>query len=517
MNVLYPPLAPFKSFHLKVTKGHSIYVEQSGNASGMPVIFLHGGPCSGTRPSHRQFFNPDFFHIILFDQRGCGQSKPFGKIQGNTTASLITDLEAIRQYLSIDTWVLFGGSWGAALALLYAQQYQQRVEALVLRGVFLARRQDMVWFIKAGANKIYPQLFEDLLAALPEHAVKERVERLYQAVVGADERAAIKVAKAWEAWGSQLALGVDYSADDEGVDAGKLVAQVKMELHYAKNNYFIEEKQILNQCGTLTDIPAVIIHGRQDLVCPLEAGWSLAQALPEADFKVLPAAGHIAQGEAMVDALVTAMDGLASGLNKLKGENNVLEQLTKKRIIIAMTGATGAVYGYRMLAILKEMESIETHLVISDAGVLNIKHELDLKRKELYALADVGHDINDIAACVASGAFKTEAMIIAPCSMKTLAAIAHGFGDNLISRAADVSLKERRRLVVVPRETPLNLAHIRNMGLVTEMGGIIFPPLPAFYGKAKTLAQLIDESVGRILETAGIETEGLYQPWEGLS
>jgi 4-hydroxy-3-polyprenylbenzoate decarboxylase len=194
-----------------------------------------------------------------------------------------------------------------------------------------------------------------------------------------------------------------------------------------------------------------------------------------------------------------------------------LEKLTKKRIIIAMTGATGAVYGYRMLAILKEMESIETHLIISDAGVLNIKHELDLKRKDLYALADVGHDINDIAASVASGAFKTEAMIIAPCSMKTLAAIAHGFGDNLISRAADVSLKERRRLVVVPRETPLNLAHIRNMGLVTEMGGIIFPPLPAFYGKAKTLAQLIDESVGRILETAGIETEGLYQPWEGLS
>jgi 4-hydroxy-3-polyprenylbenzoate decarboxylase len=189
----------------------------------------------------------------------------------------------------------------------------------------------------------------------------------------------------------------------------------------------------------------------------------------------------------------------------------------KKRIIIAMTGATGAVYGYRMLAILKEMPDVETHLIISDAGVLNIKHELDLKRKDLYALADVSHDINDIAASVASGAFKTGAMIIAPCSMKTLAAIAHGFGDNLISRAADVSLKERRRLVVVPRETPLNLAHIRNMGLVTEMGGIIFPPLPAFYGKAKTLAQLIDESVGRILETAGIQTEGLYQPWEGLS
>jgi proline iminopeptidase len=308
MSVLYPPIAPFNSFHLKVTQGHSIYVEQSGNVNGIPVIFLHGGPCSGTKPSHRQFFNPDFFHIILFDQRGCGQSKPFGKIVGNTIASLIADMEAIRENLKIERWILFGGSWGAALALLYAQQYKERVEALVLRGVFLARSQDMDWFIKEGANKIYPELFEDLITSLPEHAVNARVESLYKTVFGADEKAAIKAAKAWVAWGSQLAVGVDYSADDEDVDAEKLVAQVKMELHYAKNNYFIEENQILSQCGTLTDIPAVIIHGRQDLVCPLEAGWSLAQALPQTDFKVLPTAGHIAQGEAMIDALVTAMD-----------------------------------------------------------------------------------------------------------------------------------------------------------------------------------------------------------------
>jgi proline iminopeptidase len=310
MKVFYPPIAPFKTFRLDVTEGHSIYVEQSGNVNGIPVLFLHGGPCSGTRPSHRQFFNPDFFHIILFDQRGCGQSKPFGKIKGNTTADLIADMEAIREHLSIDAWVLFGGSWGAALALLYAQQYNERVEALVLRGVFLARRQDMDWFITDGANKIYPELFEDLLAALPEHTVKERVESLYQTVFGTDHQAAIKAAKAWEAWGSQLALGADYNGEEDSGDAEKLLAQVQMELHYAKNHYFIEDNQILNQCATLTDIPAVIIHGRQDLVCPLEAGWQLARALPQADFNVLPTAGHIAQGDAMVDALVTAMDDL---------------------------------------------------------------------------------------------------------------------------------------------------------------------------------------------------------------
>jgi 4-hydroxy-3-polyprenylbenzoate decarboxylase len=186
-----------------------------------------------------------------------------------------------------------------------------------------------------------------------------------------------------------------------------------------------------------------------------------------------------------------------------------------RRVVIAMTGATGAVYGVRLLEVLRDRGGFETHLIVSAAGVLNLKHELNLKRSEVYAKADVVHDVDDIAAPIASGAYKTEGMIVAPCSMKTLAAIAHGLSDNLIARAADVTLKERRRLIVVPRETPLNLAHIRNMAAVTEMGGIVFPPLPAFYGQAKTLAELIDETVGRILDLFGIEV-GLYSPWEGL-
>jgi len=187
-----------------------------------------------------------------------------------------------------------------------------------------------------------------------------------------------------------------------------------------------------------------------------------------------------------------------------------------KRLIIAMTGATGAVYGLRLLEILRGLGGWETHLIVSTAGLINLQHELQLKRKDISALADVTHDVNDVAASVASGAFKTEGMIIAPCSMKTLAAVALGLSDNLIARAADVTLKERRRLVLMPRETPLNLAHIRNMASVTEMGGIIFPPMPAFYGRSKTLAQLIDESVGRVLGLFGIEEPRLYEPWEGL-
>ena len=188
----------------------------------------------------------------------------------------------------------------------------------------------------------------------------------------------------------------------------------------------------------------------------------------------------------------------------------------KKRLIIGMTGATGAVYGVRMLQILKEQQSWETHLVISSAGLVNLKHELDMTRDDLYALADVTHGIHDIAATISSGGFKTEGMIIAPCSMKTLAAVAHGFGDNLISRGADVVLKERRRLVVMPRETPLHLVHIRNMGIVTEMGGIMFPPMSAFYSKTDSLSAMVNETVGRILDLFGVDVTGLYTPWEGL-
>ena len=188
----------------------------------------------------------------------------------------------------------------------------------------------------------------------------------------------------------------------------------------------------------------------------------------------------------------------------------------KKRLVIAMTGATGAIYGVRMLQVLQQQEDWGSHLVISNAGLVNLKHELDISRKDLYALSDVTHGIDDIASSIASGSFKTEGTIVAPCSMKTLAAIAHGFGDNLISRSADVALKERRRVVIMPRETPLNLAHIRNMASVTEMGGIIFPPMPAFYNKSNSIAAMVDEGVGRVLDMYGVNVEGLCAPWEGL-
>ncbi len=189
----------------------------------------------------------------------------------------------------------------------------------------------------------------------------------------------------------------------------------------------------------------------------------------------------------------------------------------KRRLIVALTGASGAIYGVRILEFLRELPDWESHLVVSKAGWLNLRHELDLKKEALVRLADVHYHVDDIAAPIASGTFHCEGMVVAPCSMKTLAAIAHGFGDNLISRAADVVLKERRRLVLVPRETPLGLVHLRNMVAVTEMGGIIFPPLPPFYSGKRSLSALIDQSVGRLLQFFGIELEGVVEPWPGLS
>ena len=191
--------------------------------------------------------------------------------------------------------------------------------------------------------------------------------------------------------------------------------------------------------------------------------------------------------------------------------------MEKKRLIIGMTGATGAIYGVRFLQVLQNFPDWETHLVISTAGLLNLRHELGMSKKNLQDLADVTHSINDIASAIASGSFKTEGMILAPCSMKTLAAVAHGFGDNLISRAADVALKERRRVLIMPRETPLNLVHIRNMATVTEMGAIVFPPMPAFYHKSDSIAKMVDEGVGRVLDFFAVETKGLYQPWQGVN
>lgn len=312
MKTLYPEILPYECFFLETGDRHQVYVEQSGNPVGMPVVFLHGGPCSGTRPDHRRFFNPELYRIILFDQRGCGLSLPFGELQNNTTQHLIDDMERIRQHLGIEQWLVFGGSWGGALALLYSQQHADKVTGLIIRGVFLARQQDLDWFAKEGAGRIYPEQWQRLIACISSQQRINLVQALCDVLWGKDEVAKRRVAKEWTAWSSQVSLGNDYrpSAHSDKITE-KTVKQVRMELHYAKHRYFIEENQIIANCGRLMQIPTVIIHGRHDFVCPIEAGYRLHQALPNAEYIVLPNAGHIAQGKEMIDALVSATDRFA--------------------------------------------------------------------------------------------------------------------------------------------------------------------------------------------------------------
>jgi proline iminopeptidase len=315
MKTLYPEISPYHTFFLETGSKHSVYGEQSGNPDGIPVIFLHGGPCSGTKPDHRRFFNPEHYRIVLFDQRGCGLSLPFGELENNTTQDLLDDMERIRQHLGIRKWLVFGGSWGAALGLLYAQQHQDKVTALIIRAVFLARQQDLEWFAKDGANRIYPEQWQRLLESIPEQRQGDLVQGLWAALMGKDEVAKRRVAREWMAWGGQVALGCDYRPGRQNDHVTeKMVKQVRMELHYARHRYFIKENQLLENCTPLTNIPTIIIHGRQDLVCPIEAGMKLHQALPHADYIVLPNAGHIAQGAEMIDALVSATDQFAEKL-----------------------------------------------------------------------------------------------------------------------------------------------------------------------------------------------------------
>lgn len=311
MKPLYPEISPFHTFFLETGGEHRIYVEQSGNPAGIPAIFLHGGPCSGTKPDHRRFFDPARYHIILMDQRGCGLSQPFGELQGNTTQDLLDDMERIRKQLRIEQWLLFGGSWGGTVALLYAQRHPERVLAMILRGVFLARQADMVWFLENGANKIYPERWQNMLDNLPDLPGATVLERLGEAVFGADQDTAKRAVQQWQAWSGQVALGNEYLEGMESVSE-QMLKQVKMELSYAIHDYFIAENQILDNCAALQSIPIVIIHGQNDLTCPLEAGWRLHQALPQAQYVVLPNAGHIARGEEMIDALVSATDEMAN-------------------------------------------------------------------------------------------------------------------------------------------------------------------------------------------------------------
>ncbi len=323
LNKLYPELEPFSKDVLELENGHSIYFEQSGSKTGLPVIFLHGGPGSGCNENHRRYFNPDKYRIIIFDQRGCNRSKPNGCVENNSTHDLLEDIESIRNKLGIEKLILFGGSWGATLALLYAEQYPQHVSAIILRGTFLARQCDFEWFAHDGVSRIFPDYWQQYLTNFDEDDMNNRLTSLHHRVFSDNKEIQLEAAKAWALWAGRVVTHnldlEDEYALEEGDDE-KLINEVKIEMHYAKNRYFIEENQILNNISNIPDVPVSIIHGRKDLTCLTESSWSVYQALTKqnlanAKFHIVSVAGHLASEPAMIDALISATDQMADAIS----------------------------------------------------------------------------------------------------------------------------------------------------------------------------------------------------------
>ncbi len=308
MKNLYLPIEPYKVHSLKADNLHALYIEECGNPNGLPIIFLHGGPGGGCKPHHRSFFNPEKYRIIIFDQRGAGRSVPAGETKQNSTDLLINDLELIRNSLNVDGWLLYAGSWGATLALHYAQSFPEKVLGMVLRGSFLARQRDLDWFTKDGVSRIYPDYWQRLEAFVGEN--KNVVSAIHQGLLSEDKQLQLQSAREWSMWGGAVALGAAFDPaflESEPVSAAEL-NQAKIELHYAMNNYFIEENQLLNNCDKIAHLPVTLVHGRNDLVCPIESAWALHERLPNSKLNILPNSGHLADGEEMIDALVSATD-----------------------------------------------------------------------------------------------------------------------------------------------------------------------------------------------------------------
>ena len=312
MLTLYPEIAPNQSFFLPVGAGHELYVEECGNPRGLPVLFLHGGPGAGCEPWQRRFFDPTRYRIMLFDQRGAGKSRPHASLDDNTTPALIADIETIRTHLGIERWLVFGGSWGATLALAYAEAHPDRVLAMILRGIFLCREQEIRWFYQDGAHRIFPDYWADFIAPIPEAERGDLVQAHYRRLTGNDEVARMASAKAWSVWeGRAATLEPKQSVVDFFGTPRVALALARIEAHYFVNNIFLAPDQLLRDTPRLAGIPGVIVHGRYDMVCPVENAFDLARAWPDARLEVIPAAGHSASEPRIVHALVSAMNTFA--------------------------------------------------------------------------------------------------------------------------------------------------------------------------------------------------------------
>jgi proline iminopeptidase len=310
MRTLYPPIEPYDTGMLEVSPVHTLYYEQSGNPEGTPVVFLHGGPGGGTRESYRQYFDPKAYRIVLFDQRGAGRSTPHASLDENTTWDLVADIEQLREHLGVEQWVVFGGSWGSTLSLAYAETHPDRCRAIVLRGIFLCRPKEIEWFYQKGADAIFPDLFERYISVIPEEERGDVVSAFYRRLTSEDEATRVAAAEAWSTWeGSTLKLIPDDATIADFGDPHKAIALARIECHYFVNNAFFEtDNWLVEHVDAIRDIPAVIVQGRYDVVCPAMSAWELHLAWPEADLRIVPDAGHAISEPGIVSALVEATD-----------------------------------------------------------------------------------------------------------------------------------------------------------------------------------------------------------------
>ncbi|WP_114239075.1 prolyl aminopeptidase [Dyella sp. C9] len=310
LRTLYPEIEPYDSGMLQVSELHTLYYEQSGNPSGKPVVFLHGGPGGGTNPKCRRFFDPAVYRIVLFDQRGCGKSTPHAELKDNTTWHLVNDIERIRTHLGIDRWQVFGGSWGSTLALAYAETHPDRVTELVLRGIFMLRRWELEWFYQKGCDALYPDAWESYLAAIPEAERGDLMSAYHRRLTSSDPQVRVNAARAWSIWeGATSYLWQDTAHIESSGEDEFALAFARIECHYFVHGGFFEhDDQLLRNVGRIRDIPAVIVQGRYDVVCPMRSAWDLHRAWPEADLRIVQDAGHSAFEPGNISELVQATD-----------------------------------------------------------------------------------------------------------------------------------------------------------------------------------------------------------------
>lgn len=305
---LYPEIEPFETGHLAVDDLHSLYWEQSGNPAGIPAVFLHGGPGAGATPAHRRFFDPRHYRIVVFDQRGAGRSTPLGEVARNTTPLLVQDIETLRRHLGVDSWLVFGGSWGSSLALAYAEAHPERCRALILRGIFLCRRQEVDWFM-TGMRTIFPEAWRAFAEHLPAAERGDLLAAYHRRLVDPDPAVHMPAARAWSRYeGACSTLRPSGETAAHFADPRTALGLARLEAHYFVNGLFMAEGSLLAEAHRLAGIPGCIVQGRYDIVCPIVSADALAQAWPDAEYRIVPDAGHSAMEPGIRAALVAATE-----------------------------------------------------------------------------------------------------------------------------------------------------------------------------------------------------------------